>query len=107
VADESLRYLPASRSREDPDLKATRHWIARRLAPDCSRIDLAQLPKQRQEVALFRAMGLEIANVHCGSQNVVSLRWHLASLDRHWLRDSSVLLHSQIRSEFRQWRRHR
>ena len=51
----------------DPYLEATRHWVTRRLSPDCSRIELADLPKKRHEIALFLAMGWEIANVHLGS----------------------------------------
>jgi uncharacterized protein (DUF2252 family) len=91
----------------DPSLKATRRWIVRRLAPDCSRIDLSDLPKKRQEIALFRAMGWEVANVHCGSNNVNAVRKHLEALDRRSVSDSSEFLRSHIRTEFRQWRRGR
>jgi hypothetical protein len=88
---------------QDPSLTATRRWIARRLAPDCSRISLADLPRKRQEAALFRAMGWEIANIHCGSSNVVAVREHLASLHRNWLSESSEHLLAETRGDFRHW----
>ncbi len=91
----------------DPYLKATRHWIVRRLAPDCSRIDLADLPQKRQEVALFRAMGWEIANIHCRSPNAAAVRAHLAALDPSWLSGSSELLRSALHTEFLHWKRGR
>jgi hypothetical protein len=85
---------------QDPYLKVTRHWIARRLAPDCSRIDLAELPRKRQEVALFRAMGWEIANIHCGTRNVAALREHLAALPVHWLHAASELMRAALHAEY-------
>jgi hypothetical protein len=90
---------------QDPYLRSTRHWIARRLAPDCSRIDFADLPKKRQEIALFRAMGWEIANVHLGSKRAKALLHHLASLDPDWLNQASGFMHVAVVAEFRQWKR--
>ena len=89
----------------DPYLKATSRWISRRLAPDCSRIDLADLPRKRQEVALFRAMGWEIANIHLGSTKAASVRQHLAALDSHWLDEACELMHSALLTDFREWKR--
>jgi hypothetical protein len=89
----------------DPYLKAARHWISRRMAPDCSRIDLADLPRQRQEIALFRAMGWDVANIHLGSETVASVRQHFASLDPHWLNHASEFMHSALVSDFRDWKR--
>ena len=42
----------------DPFVRLQKSWIVRRLAPDCSRIELSALPKQRDEIRLLRAMGL-------------------------------------------------
>jgi len=41
----------------DPFVRLRRQWVVRRLAPDCSRIDLAQLPKGQDETRLLQAMG--------------------------------------------------
>jgi len=43
------------------------HWLARRLAPDCSRIELTSLPRERDEARLLYDMGWETANMHFGS----------------------------------------
>ena len=41
----------------DPFVHLERRWIVRRLAPDCSRIELSALPKERDEIRLLHAMG--------------------------------------------------
>ena len=50
----------------DPWVQLSGSWIVRRLAPDCSRVELAALPKDRDEQKLLQAMGQETANVHAG-----------------------------------------
>jgi len=46
----------------------------RRLAPNCSRIELSALPKERDELRLLHAMGWETANVHLGTAQPRVLR---------------------------------
>jgi uncharacterized protein (DUF2252 family) len=41
-------------------------WITRRLSPDSNPIEIADLPKERDEEKLLYAMGSEAANVHLG-----------------------------------------
>jgi len=55
----------------DPCVQLRGQWIVRRLAPDCCRIELADLPEDRDETRLLRAMGRETANVHLGSKEQV------------------------------------
>jgi len=90
---------------QDPYLHVTRRWIAKRLAPDCSRIDLASLPKVRHEGALLRAMGWEIANIHLGSAPGRTIWTHLQSLDRDWLSEATESMVHAMRMAFRQWQR--
>ena len=52
----------------DPFVKVNGHWLIRRLAPDCSRIQLGSLPKTRDELKLLHAMGWETANIHLGTK---------------------------------------
>src|SRR5215470_11302474 len=52
----------------DPFVKLHGNWIVRRLAPDCSRIELWSLPKKRDESQLLWAMAYETANIHLGSR---------------------------------------
>ena len=51
----------------DPCVEVHRDWLIRRLAPDCSRIELANLPRGRDESRLLWMMGWETANVHLGT----------------------------------------
>jgi hypothetical protein len=41
----------------DPFLGVRKRWLIRRLAPDCWRIELSALPKERHQVRLLHAMG--------------------------------------------------
>ena len=51
----------------DPFVSVQGGFIVRRLAPDCARIELKDLPTLRDECRLLRAMGYETANVHLGT----------------------------------------
>ena len=55
----------------DPFVELEGRWLIRRLAPDCSRIELASLPKTRDELKLLNAMGWETANIHLGTKAAV------------------------------------
>ena len=55
----------------DPFLDLRKGWIVRRLAPDCSRVELAMLPKGHDEYKLLEAMGGETANIHLGTKRAV------------------------------------
>jgi hypothetical protein len=57
----------------DPFVRVHDKWIIRRLAPDCSRIDLATLPAERDEERLLHAMGCETANIHLGNPSIVKV----------------------------------
>jgi uncharacterized protein (DUF2252 family) len=61
----------AVRSR-DPYQKVVRSWLIRRLSPDSNPIEVAELPKERDEETLLHAMGEEAANVHLGSARMVT-----------------------------------
>jgi hypothetical protein len=43
-------------------------WLIRRLFPDSNPIEIADLPKERDEEKLLYAMGGEAANVHLSSK---------------------------------------
>jgi hypothetical protein len=51
----------------DPLFLVHGNWLVRRLAPDCSRIELAALSRVRDDEHLLRAMGWETANIHLGT----------------------------------------
>jgi uncharacterized protein (DUF2252 family) len=86
----------------DPFLKLHDKWIVRRLAPDCSRIELTDLPQVRDEERLLRAMGWEIANVHLGARRA-GIRTDLKARPARWLRDAAVRMADVVEKEWRQW----
>jgi len=52
---------------EDPYYKVKRGWLVRRLAPDCSRIDIDELIHHEDLASLLYCMGQETANIHLGT----------------------------------------
>ncbi|MCU0646627.1 MAG: DUF2252 domain-containing protein [Gemmatimonadaceae bacterium] len=87
----------------DPSFGVDDRWIVRRLAPDCSRIELASLPHERDETKLLYAMGWETANVHLGSASRRSLRREAAAHTDRWLARTARVLHDEIERDYEAW----
>jgi hypothetical protein len=89
----------------DPMVHVHEFWVIRRLAPDCSRIELTALPAERDEARLLRAMGFEAANIHHGSRPaVVAVRAHLGQAAPKWLRQAARLMAGAITADWKAWR---
>ncbi len=89
---------------QDPFIAVKRRWIVRRLAPDCSRIELAELPKEHEIVRLLHAMGWETANVHLGSASAPALLVDLVSRPEGWLREAAKEILKAVRADWDSWR---
>jgi hypothetical protein len=89
---------------QDPFFTVKRRWILRRLAPDCSRIELAQLPKTKDSVRLLHAMGWETANVHLGSASAHALLLDLVSRPQVWLHGAAEAMRAVIQEDWDAWR---
>jgi len=87
----------------DPYFKILRHWIVRRLAPDCSRIVLADLPAGHDERRLLHAMGAETANVHLGSASARRLQRDLVRRSTKWLDRSAQAMSDAVLRDWRRW----
>ena len=77
----------------DPYVLMQPAWTIRRLAPDCSRIELVRVPRKGEQDDWLRAMGWEVANIHLGTARAVPAI--LADLRRRparWLRDASLAM---------------
>ena len=71
----------------DPFYRPGPRWVARRLGPHCSRVELTTLSDARQLRAVLASMGAETANVHLGTPGAAGAI--LADLDARpagWLR---------------------
>ncbi len=87
----------------DPFVRLRKRWIVRRLAPDCSRIELSALPKERDEIRLLHAMGFETANIHLGSVKARVLRDDLKRRPRGWLLDAAQQMKKAVLQDFREY----
>jgi len=86
--------------RADPTLHLQGRWILRRPAPDCSRIDLTSLPKERDESRLLHAMGRETANIHLGSRKQVKkIERDLRQRPVAWLHHGSAAMVQELKTD--------
>jgi uncharacterized protein (DUF2252 family) len=92
----------------DPFLSVHGKWLLRRLAPDCSRIELASLPHGHDEDRLLWMMGWETANMHLGTPRSVRLILaDLADRKNNWLSKAAARMAQEIGRDWRKWRKRR
>jgi hypothetical protein len=105
---ERIRYQQALNTAVrdiDPFVQLRGSWIVRRLAPDCSRVELASMPKERDETKLLRAMGFETANVHLGTPRAAkAILRDLAKRPEHWLHEAASAMVKATSADWREWR---
>jgi uncharacterized protein (DUF2252 family) len=105
---ERLRYqeaLDRSVRDVDPFVRLRGSWIVRRLAPDCSRVELASMPKERDESRLLRAMGFETANVHLGTPRASkAISRDLDKRSADWLHEAATAMVKATIADWREWR---
>src|SRR6266705_1788636 len=89
----------------DPCVRVDGAWLVRRLAPDCSRVKLNELPRKRDEARLLSSMGWETANVHLGTPGSRDIRADLKRRDKHWLYDSARRLADAVDDDWHDWRK--
>lgn len=87
----------------DPFVRFQRRWIVRRLAPDCSRIELYALPKERDELRLLQAMGWETANIHLGSVKPRTLAADLKKRPQGWLMQAARKMEKAVMADFKDY----
>jgi hypothetical protein len=80
-------------------------WIVRRLAPDCTRIELSELPQERSEKVLLHDMGFETANVHLGSKKARAIQADLKKRSAGWLAKAADEMLKAVRQDWNDWRK--
>ena len=89
----------------DPFVRLRGRWIVRRLAPDCSHVELSSMPRERDESKLLHAMGFETANVHLGTPGVAKrILADLAKRPPHWLHEAATGMVKATAADWREWR---
>jgi Uncharacterized protein conserved in bacteria (DUF2252) len=96
--------LAAAQYTSDPYLHIEQKWTVRRLAADCSRIELAALPEIRDEKHLFHAMGAATATAHLISVKPRVLEAALASLAPDWLPQAARRMRKVLVRAWQDWR---
>jgi hypothetical protein len=90
----------------DPILRVYGGWIVRRLAPHCTRIELAALPKVRDEKRLLQAMGFETANIHLGMAKARNrIGRDLAQRKAGWLPAAVHTMAKAVQADWQEWRK--
>ena len=84
----------------DPFVRLQKRWIVRRLAPDCSRIELSALPAERDILRLLHAMGWETANVHLGTLAPRVLLADLKKRKKGWLLRAARQMEKSVLADF-------
>jgi hypothetical protein len=90
----------------DPCVRFHGRWVVRRLAPDCSRIELASLSKERDEARLLYSMGWETANMHFSTpQATPKVKRDLAARRGKWLHKAAKAMCAATKKDWDEWRR--
>ena len=79
--------------------------MVRRLAPDCARVELVDLPAKHDESVLLHSMGYETANVHLGTRIARSIiSRDLAKLAPRWLQGAAKRMTELVTQDWKEWR---
>jgi hypothetical protein len=102
----SRKLVECSVRIRDPHVHFASHWIVRRLAPDCSHIEMQALPQERDEEKLAYYMGWETANIHLGSPSAIpAVKRDLARRKGRWLHKASKAMFKVTMDDWKVWRR--
>jgi hypothetical protein len=89
----------------DPFVQLRGRWILRRLSPHCSRIELADIKAQGEELRLIEAMGWETANIHLGTRAARrAVLSHLQKQKGKWLHKATEAMLKAVREDWKTWK---
>lgn len=88
----------------DPFVRMRGRWLVRRLAPDCSRIELTDLPSKVDERRLLECMGFETANIHFGSgKSIEAVRRDVSRRGKGWLHEAMKAMVESVTEDYEDW----
>lgn len=89
----------------DPFAAVRDHWLLRRLAPDCRRLDLRKHPQPKDEGKLLEAMGRETAHVHLGTKGAAgAILKDLDARPGKWLQKAVENMAEATRDDWKTWK---
>jgi len=90
----------------DPFLQVHDGWIVRRLAPDCSRIEMQHLVGVQDDCRLLWMMGWETGNVHLGNpRQRAAIRRDLRKRRGDWLLKAARAMRNSTIDDWNDWRK--
>jgi hypothetical protein len=107
-ANPAIHYqelLDTARRCPDPFVRVRGQWLVRRLAPDCSRIELSSLPSRPDAVRLLESMGWETANIHMGTCDAEVLGADLTMRGPGWLHAAAEEMAHSVHADWETWRK--
>ncbi|MDR3718112.1 MAG: DUF2252 family protein [Bryobacteraceae bacterium] len=102
----AIRYgelLHASARCADPFLRQRENWVGRRLSPSNSRIELDDLPRERDIRRLLNCMGAETANIHLGSASRKRLLKALSEVSPTVFVKTTRALENAVTRDWKEW----
>jgi uncharacterized protein DUF2252 len=89
----------------DPVVKVYSGWVVRRLAPDCTRIELAELGPERDEKRMLQTMGWETGNIHLGTPTAVkAVLEDLTNRKKDWLKKAVEKMVDATLKDWEMWK---
>ncbi|MGH9730504.1 MAG: DUF2252 family protein [Candidatus Acidiferrales bacterium] len=90
----------------DPFQKIVGRWLIRRLSPDADQIEIADLPRERDEETLLHAMGAEAANVHLGTRRqITNILNDLRRRKPDWLQSAAKKMAKAMKKEWKDYKK--
>ncbi len=82
----------------DPFVRLKQGWIGRRLAPDCSRVELISFRSSGMRASSLFAMGFETANVHLGNTRAgKAIAKDFGNRPKKWLHEAAVAMGKAVK----------
>ncbi len=107
--EDTIHYqtaLDKARRCPEPYVRVWGAWLIRRLAPDCSRIELTDIPTERDEAKLVTSMGYETANIHVATPDAIDkVLAHLRQQPKKWLKKASSDMAGAVLHDFERWQK--
>jgi len=103
----AIRYgelLRASARCADPFLRQRENWVGRRLSPSNSRIELYDLPHEKDMRYLLHCMGAETANMHLGSASRKRLKKAIGEVQTAAFIKSTRALENAVIRDWKEWK---
>lgn len=99
------QVLAQRQSSPDPFRRLKGAWLIRRLAPDCTKVEMELIERQADQAKLLSAMGRETAALHHAAGNADAILSEFDRVSERWFRETAGSLADTVRSAHKAWRK--